>query len=99
MGRCSTGVAKALSTTETIPCSFARLQTACRTTTSIVGLASVSKKKTFVFGLIAAFHASLSRASTQVGSIPKLGSKLSVSQRQEPNSDRPATEGIQRKEL
>src|SRR3546814_6563708 len=71
---------------------LAKIQTACRSTASILLLAGVLKKKTFVFCLIAAFHASLARASTQVVSIPNLGSNVSVSQRQEPNSARPATD-------
>src|SRR3546814_5177750 len=74
-----------------MPCAFAMPQMVARSATSIVGLAGVSKKKTLVLGRIAASHAALSVASTVVVSIPNLGSSVSVSQRQEPNSALPAT--------
>jgi len=60
-------------------------------TISIVGLAGVSKKKTLVLGWIAAFQASLSRLSMVVVVMPQRGSRLSVSQRHEPNAARAAT--------
>ena len=54
-------------------------------------LAGVSKKNSLVLPLIAAFQASLSRLSIVVVAIPHLGSRLSVSQRQDPNAARAAT--------
>ncbi len=60
-------------------------------TTSIVGLAGVSKKKTLVFGRIAAFHWSRSRPSTAVHSMPKRGRRLSVTQRVGPKAARATT--------
>jgi flagellar P-ring protein precursor FlgI len=46
---------------------------------------------TAVFDWIAAAHASLSRASMVVVSIPNLGNNVSVNQRHDPNAARPAT--------
>src|SRR3546814_4966140 len=60
-----------------MPCALASPQTCFMSTISIVGLAGVSKKKTLVFGLIAFSHASLSRPSTTVASIPKRGQRRS----------------------
>src|SRR3546814_9413168 len=72
-GRWSAGVAKALSTTDTTLLARAIPHTASRSTTSIVGLAGVSKKNTLVLGLSASAKACGSRASTVVVSIPKRG--------------------------
>src|SRR3546814_5373868 len=90
-GRWSAGVAKALSTTDTTLLARAIPHTASRSTTSIVGLAGVSKKNTLVLGLSASAKACGSRASTVVVSIPKRGSSVSTSQRHDPNAARPAT--------
>jgi hypothetical protein len=57
----------------------------------MVGLAGVSKKNTRVLGRTAASHAALSPMSTTVVSIPNFGSRVSTSQRQEPNAARPPT--------
>ncbi len=84
-------MANALSTTVMIPRERASPQTNSRSTTSIVGLAGLSKKNTFVFGRIAASHAALSDASMVVPVIPKRGSRLSISQRHEPNAAFAAT--------
>ena len=84
-------MAKALSTTLVMPCFRAMPHTASRSTTSIVGLAGVSKKKTLVFGRTASANCCGSRASITVVSTPKRGSRLSVSQRQEPKAARPWT--------
>jgi hypothetical protein len=73
--------------------------TASRSTTSIVGLAGVSKKNTLVFGRIASWNCCGSRASTIVVSMPNLGSSVSVSQRHEPKAARPADEMVALLEL
>ncbi|MCY1170172.1 hypothetical protein D9M73_102330 [compost metagenome] len=91
IGRCSAGVAKALSTTLVMPRARAMPQIALRSAMSIVGLAGVSKKNTLVLALAASSNACGSRASTTVVSMPNLGSSVSTSQRHDPNAARPAT--------
>ena len=59
--------------------------------TSSVGLVGLSRKNSFVFGLTAFSHSSGLVPSTRVVSIPYFGSKVSITQRHEPNSARADT--------
>jgi hypothetical protein len=64
--RCTTGEAKALSTTKVIPDALAICPTAATSTSERVGFAGVSQKNTRVDGVIAASHAFRSVPSTSV---------------------------------
>ena len=72
-GFCKTGLAKILSTTVLILYFFAILQTALISINSKSGFEGVSKKKIFVFFLIAFFHSFMFFPSTNVTSTPYLG--------------------------
>jgi hypothetical protein len=69
------GVASVLSTTSGMWCSWATDDTPSKSSTSPLGLPSVSAKKALVLGRTAARQASRSSgSSTKVTSIPSLGS-------------------------
>jgi hypothetical protein len=78
IGRCKAGLAKALSTMRRALASSATVAIARMSAMARVGLAGVSRKNIFVFGVTARRHASMSVPSTIVLVMPKRGRSSSI---------------------
>ena len=86
-GRCSTGVAKQLSTASKAPAPWARSASAAMSHRSVSGLVGVSANSRRVLGRMAACQAARSVCGTNVVCTPKRAMSVPMSRMVEPNMD------------